>query len=163
VTEPQRLFLVQARSDFIVFELLRDQPSLPPCHALHYLQMATELFGKAHAWKNGPNFLTHRALVGFLRSLTRNRRAQRQLGYEGKNEKWENLIRSSIPLAQRVEDLAPALTQDGPNPEYPWPRADPASAPAEFEFSLWQELEETEGRQFLRLLGKLFASAEAFL
>ena len=68
MTEYQRLFLVQARTDFAVFELLRRQSDLPECHALHYLQMATELLGKAHAWKHGPRTNTHRAFVGFLRA-----------------------------------------------------------------------------------------------
>ena len=54
MTEYQRLFLVQARTDFVVFELLRALPHLPACQALHYLQMSTELLGKAHAWKQGP-------------------------------------------------------------------------------------------------------------
>jgi hypothetical protein len=48
VTEHQRLFLIQARTDFAVFELLWDHPDLPTCHALHHLQMATEMHGKAH-------------------------------------------------------------------------------------------------------------------
>ena len=43
------------------------------CHPLHYLQIATEMFGKAHAWKTEPRFRTHRAIVGFLRSLSTNR------------------------------------------------------------------------------------------
>ena len=54
MTEHQRLFLVQARADLVVFELLSKEPDLPACHSLHYLQMATELLGKAHAWKQGP-------------------------------------------------------------------------------------------------------------
>lgn len=94
MTEYQRLFLVQARTDFAVFELLRRRPDLPACHSLHYLQMATEMLGKAHAWKQGPRASTHRALVGFFRSLPSNRKAQRQLGYERKNQQWEQLIRA---------------------------------------------------------------------
>src|SRR5437763_13170908 len=101
MTEYQRLFLVQARTDFAVFELLRRHPELPACHALHYLQMATELLGKAHAWKHGPPAKTHRAIVSFLRNLSTNRRAQKQLGFEGKNKNWEHLIRKSVPLAER--------------------------------------------------------------
>jgi hypothetical protein len=164
MTEYQRLFLVQARTDFAVFELLRKEPTLPACHALHYLQMATELLGKAHAWKHGPRANTHRAFVGFLRSLATNRKAQKQLGFEGRNENWEHLIRKSIPLAEQVEDLAPALAGDGPNPEYPWPPHAPQVAPAAHEFAVWQELEETAaGRQFLHLVGRLFAAAEAFI
>src|SRR4051794_31891566 len=164
MTEHQRLFLVQARTNFTVFELFRKDPKLPPCHALHYLQMATEMLGKARAWGHGPPRSTHRAFVGFLRSLSANRRAQTQLGFEGQNESWRHLIRKSVPLAERIENLAPALCNDGPNPEYPWPSAAPETAPAEHTFEIWQELQETAaGRQFLSLLGGLFAVAEAFL
>jgi hypothetical protein len=164
MTEHQRLFLVQARTDFAVFALLEKEPGLPHCHALHYLQMATEMLGKAHAWKLAPRASTHRAFVGFLRSLSTNRNAKRQLGYEGWNANWEHLIRKSVPLAERVEDLAPALAGDGPNPEYPWPRVDPKTAPAEHVFSVWQDLSNTaSGRQFLKLTGKIFEKAEEFL
>jgi hypothetical protein len=164
VTEFQRLFLVQARTDFAVFELLQYQLDLPACHTLHFLQMATEMLGKAHAWSHGPPASTHRALVGFLRSFRTNRQAQKQLGYAGRNENWRHLIRKSVPLAERVEDLAPALSPDAPNPEYPWPRDAPQAAPAEYTFGIWQDLRKTPaGHQFLKLIGGLFAVADAFL
>jgi len=164
VTDVQRLFLVQARADFALFELLGKRKKLPACHRLHALQMATELLGKAHAWKHGPNAASHRAFVGFLRSLRSNRRAQTALGYARKNDQWVNLIRKSIPAAEGIESLAPALTPDGPNPEYPWPRAEPQIAPAEHDFQIWHYLEATNpGRQFLEFLSQLFASAESFL
>ena len=164
MTEYQRLFLLQARTDFVVFELLRKQPDLPACHALHYLQMATELLGKAHAWKNGQPGRTHRAFAHFLRSLSHNRQAQKQLGYAGRNENWRHMIRKSVPLAEGIEDLAPSLSGAGPNPEYPWPDASPQAAPAEYTFEIWQELEKTSaGRQFLSFTRHLFATAEAFL
>ena len=127
MTEPQRLFLTQARADFVVFELLREQPGLPACHPLHYLQMATELLGKARAWAYGPNTRSHQAFVGLMRGLITNRQAQNQLGYADKTEHWEQLIRASIPLVERIESLAPALTPDGPNAEYPWPCANPVA------------------------------------
>jgi hypothetical protein len=167
VTEHQRLFLLQARSDFDVFELLREhcrKGDFPACHALHYLQMATELLGKAHAWKRGPPRQTHRAFVRFLRGLATNGEAQKRLGFEGRNERWEQSIRKSVPLAEYVEDLAPALAGNGPNPEYPWPPAAPTSAPADHPFVLWDDLDGTSsGRQFLFLVTRLFAVAEAFL
>lgn len=163
MTEYQRLFLVQARSDFVVYRLLRSQPDLPACHALHYLQMATELLGKAHAWKHGPRSGSHRAFVGFVRSLSTNRKAQRRLGYE-RNDSWEHMIRKSVPLAEQIEGLPPALDPDGPNPEYPWPRDIPHTAPVEHTFEIWNELQETAaGRRFLHLLGALFHAAEALL
>lgn len=126
--------------------------------------MTTEMLGKAHVWRGGAPPGTHRAIVGFLRSLSTNRAVQQQLGFRGKNEAWSSLFRSSIPLAERIEDLAPALAQEGPNPEYPWPRADPGIAPAEHAFGIWTELRDTsKGHQFLGLLDKLFATAEAYL
>lgn len=164
MTEHQRLFLVQARSDFKVFELFCKDSGLPACHALHYLQMATELLGKSLAWRHGRPARTHRAFVAFLRSLATNRQAQKQLGFEGQNANWKHVIRKSVPLAERVEDLAPALSPDAPNPEYPWPRTDPQAAPAEYAFAIWQQLQgSAPGRQFLSLLGRLFLAAEAFL
>ncbi len=164
MTEIQRLFLVQSRSAFDVFRLLRQQLNLPACHALHYLQMATELLGKAHASKHGPPEKTHRAFVGFLRSLSTNRKAQKQLGFEGLNECWGNLIRKSVPLAERIQGLAPTLAKDAPNPEYPWPANNPQEAPAEYEFEIWQELQETPaGRQSIKLITNLFATAETYL
>ncbi len=166
MTECERLFLVQARTDLAVFELLRKEPNLPACHALHYLQMATELLGKAHAYRNGPpGKHSHRAFVNFLRGLSRNRRAQAQLGYAGRNENWEQLIRKSIPLAERIEDLAPSLAdkKNLPNPECPWPKYDPKFAPVEHEFEIWNDLKIAVGRQFLDLLRQLFIIAEAYL
>ena len=168
MNEPQRLFFVQAQSDIAVFDLLQTQADIPVCHSLHYLQMATELLGKAYAWKHGrpdkPH--THRAFVRFLKDLRTNRLAQAQLGYEGRNENWLHVIRKSIRLAEAIEDLAPAL-QDGPNPEYPWPSKEnkvPTTAPVEHTFALWVELQETAaGRQFLHLTKRLFATAGAFL
>ena len=164
MNDQQRLFLAQARSDFAVFELLRKQAMLPECHALHYLQMTTEMLGKAHVWGSGPNPMTHRAIVRFLRSLSTNRIAQQQLGYEGKNDAWAGLIHASIPLAESIEDLAPALAQEGPNPEYPWPRANPQIAPAQHSFSVWEELRDSaKGRGYLEMLRRLLARAEAYL
>jgi hypothetical protein len=164
MTEHQRLFLVQSRTDYAVFDLLRKQPKLPHCHALHYLQMATELLGKALAWKSGKPSTTHRAFVKFFRSLSTNRKAQKQLGYEGQNESWRHLIRKSIQFAEQVEDLAPAISQDSPNPEYPWPREAPEFAPMEHVFEIWNTLTDTAlGRQFLSLIEQLFSVAEIYL
>ncbi len=101
MTEPQRLFLVQARSDYDVFRLLREQPRarVPECHPLHYLQMSTEKLGKAWDWGRGQGSLSHKALVAFLESLESTRSAQRILRYAGKNQAWSSVIRESIPLA----------------------------------------------------------------
>ncbi|MDB5310436.1 MAG: hypothetical protein JWO38_4638 [Gemmataceae bacterium] len=144
--------------------MFRSQENILRCHALHYLQMATELLGKAYAWRSGPTKLTHRASVKFLKSLSSNPKAQKRLGYEGQNESWTHLLRKSKPLAEQIEDLAPALAGDNPNPEYPWPPDAPTETPVAFDFSIWAELTETaHGRQFLKLVSALFLDAEAYL
>ena len=108
--EEQRLFLVQAKSAYAVYELLSTDPSLPHCHSLHYLQMATELLAKANAWRNSQIGKSHKALVPFLRSLSSNTKAQKQLGYEGQNENWKHTLRKIAPMAESLQKLAP-----------PWP------------------------------------------
>ncbi|MHC5541613.1 hypothetical protein ACYOEI_25610 [Singulisphaera rosea] len=115
-------------------------------------------------WRTGPNPTTHRAIVRFLRSISTNSNAQQHLGYAGKNDAWASRIRSSIPFAERIEDLAPALAQERMNPEYPWPRANPQDAPAEEAFEIWSELKETsKGRQFIEFLRTLLNQADAYL
>ncbi len=94
--EEQRLFLAQAKAAYKVYILLKAEKSLHHCHALHYLQMAAELLGKASAWRNGPIGKSHKALVNFLRRLSSNTKAQKQLGYAGHNENWTNTIRKII-------------------------------------------------------------------
>jgi hypothetical protein len=164
MTEEQRLFLVQARSAYAVYRLLNAQRSLHHCHALHYLQMATELLGKANAWKNGPVGRSHKALVGFLRSLSSNSKAQRQLGYEGQNENWTHTIKKITPIAESLQRLAPALARDGPNPEYPWPPDAPTATPVEFAFPIWEELTERPyGRMLITFIHYLFTVAEEYI
>jgi hypothetical protein len=162
--EEQRLFLVQAKSAYAVFKLLNADKSLHHCHALHYLQMATELLGKANAWKNGPIKKSHKALVPFLHSLSSNTRAQKQLGYEGQNENWTHTIRKITPIAESLQKMAPALANDGPNPEYPWPTDVPTVTPLEYAFPVWAELTETSyGRTLISLIHYLFAVAHEYI
>jgi hypothetical protein len=164
VTECQRLFLVQARSDFAIFQFLREQSELPACHSLHYLQMATEKLGKAYLAKRGPPALSHRGFSRFLKRLSTDRKAQRQMRYQGSNANWEHTIRKCREYGDLVERLAPAHAANGPNSEYPWPPANPQHAPVEFDFPIWKELEETaSGRQFLNLTQRLFEVADEFL
>lgn len=164
MTEEQRLFLVQARSAYAVYRKLNADKALHHCHALHYLQMATELLGKAHAWKEGPIGKSHKGLVKFLRRLADETKAQKQLGYEGQNENWTHTIRKITPIAENLQNMAPSLANDGPNPEYPWPTDAPTATPVEFAFPIWEELTETSyGRTLISLVHHLFASAHEYL
>jgi hypothetical protein len=55
--------------------------------------------------------------------------------------------------ACNLEQLAPALANDGPNPEYPWPQNAPKYVPATFEFDVWRQLTETgRGRQLVQVI-----------
>lgn len=162
--EEQRLFLVQAKSAYAIYQLLNADNSLHHCHALHYLQMATELLGKANAWKQGPVGRSHKAFVPFLRSLSSNARARKQLGFVAQNANWTETIRKMTPMADRLQSIAPALAGDGPNPEYPWPSEAPTTAPIEYRFPIWQELTETSpGRQLLSWIHDLFTTAEDYM
>lgn len=128
------------------------------------VQKATELLGKAYAWRNGPATPTHDFLVAVLSSLKFSSEAQNQLGYKGQNANWKHLLRKGATLAKAVESLAPALAGGGPNPEYPWPTNDPTTTPFEFVFPIWNELaEQAHGRQFLKSIADLFATGEAYL
>ena len=162
--EEQRLFLEQAKSSYDVYQLLKADGSLHHCHALHYLQMATELLGKAHAWRSGRIKTSHKALLSFIRGLSTNRKAQRRLGYEGQNENWEHTIRKIVPIAENLQGMAPSLAKDGPNPEYPWPPHAPTMAPVEFDFPIWIELTENpHGRKLLDLIETIFGDAEGYM
>jgi hypothetical protein len=162
--EEQRLFFVQARSAFQVYKILKSNETLHHCHALHYLQMATELFSKANAWRNGPVAKSHKALVSFLRGITSNTKAQRLLGYEGQNENWAHTIRKTMEIAEGLQKMAPSLSGNRANPEYPWPTDAPITAPVEYDFPIWQQLTETSyGRALIALIHKLFDVADEFM
>lgn len=146
MTPAQRLYLTQARSDLWMFRRFRAEPQVAPCHLLHYLQMATELLGKASRARHGPVRMSHAAFVTLLKEVQHNREAQQVCGFsERQNASWEQAIRKCILIAQRIERLAPALCGDGPNPEYPWPHA------------------EAHGRKFMKITEALFDHAEVFL
>lgn len=102
--------------------------------------------------------------MSFLRSLSSNTKAQRQLGYEGQNENWAHTIRKIVPVAERLQKMAPALANDGPNPEYPWPADGPTATPVEYRFPIWEELTETSyGRKLILFINGLLAMGEEYM
>lgn len=107
---------------------------------------------------------SHKGLVSFLRGLSSNTKAQRQLGYDGQNENWIHTLRKITPIAEALQNIAPALAQNGPNPEYPWPTHAPTMAPVEYDFPIWGELTETAyGRALIAFLHHLFDAAEEYI
>jgi len=66
---------------------------------------------------------------------------------------FQNRIKTLQTIAYALERLAPALANDGPNPEYPWPHAEPQIAPVNHKFSEWASLTTTgPGRDLLRII-----------
>jgi hypothetical protein len=120
--------------------------------------MVTEKLAKAYLWQSGgmpPR--THSGFVRFIRALgsvPKNRRKQLAEVLEFKSfgtlQAW---ISASLSVAYELERLAPALAQDGPNPEYPWPSQAPAENPTRYRFTVWDQLTKTsQGRQFMRVI-----------
>ncbi len=154
----QRLWWEQTRADHFVLQMLR-RAGAKPCHQLHYPQMVTEKLGKAYFWRTGkPPRKSHASFVKFLQALDDRpepdrTRIAKALGFNRAHD-LENWIPTITPLAYDLERLAPALAgDDGPNPEYPWPRLAPTEAPVLYEFEVWTRLTETgRGRQLLNVV-----------
>ena len=135
---PQQLFLDQARSDYETFRLLSRRNV---CHRLHYLQMSTEKLAKVYFWRHGhfPGF-GHHKFAPFLRDLDFSRAADfhRMFGYKDPR-RFNSQKTAILDLATRVQELAPAHGNVGPNPEYPWPPNMPTTSPLAHPFMEWQD------------------------
>jgi len=154
----QQTWWEQARSDHAAFVMLRRQGA-DPCHQLHYLQMVAEKISKAYLWRSGvPPKRSHAGFGMFMRLLLQVPRPQRQQIADifafGRFDGFQAWCRSALTLAYDLERLAPALANDGPNPEYPWPHDSPQYVPATFDFDVWHQLRDTgRGRQLLQVIG----------
>jgi hypothetical protein len=148
-------YLEQARSDWQVWELIRNH-ELPPCHALHYLQMTGEKLGKAFLLTGGALSLeqarnSHVAFKRFLQFASRHPELQRLL--EMNSAQFRAHIKNMLPLADAIERLAPALAQDGPNVEYPWQSHDrKIHTPAKHDFSVLRQLLEPSGLNLIKIV-----------
>jgi len=148
------VFLIQAKSDWQVYEHLEKTP-LPHCHALHYLQMATEKLAKSYLLAGRSDIKTvrasHHGLTRFLQLVWRNKGLQEEMGMTAK--KLVAHIQQLLPLAYTIESLAPAIAGNGPNPEYPWEAPQNTfHAPAVYEFTISKALREPRGRNLIKLI-----------
>ena len=159
MNEFQKLWWEQARSDHEILSLLRENGA-GPCHQLHYLQMVTEKLAKAYFWgaKSPPKNKSHAGFGQFMRALASFQGSKldqlaMSLGFKSVKA-FETWIRDVHPLVYALERLAPALAQDGPNPEYPWPHDSPADNPVRHQFEVWVQLTETwQGRRLIKAIG----------
>ena len=152
----QEVWWRQATSDHNAFVLLRKEGSAQ-CHLLHHLQMATEKIAKAYFWNSGsPPPRSHAGFVQFLRFLGQTRQGNRErianLFSFARFTDFQAWIRTALPIAYDLERLAPDLANDGPNPEYPWPHAQPHTAPASHNFAVWASLMSGQGRDLMRVI-----------
>jgi hypothetical protein len=154
--EEREAFQRQARSDFQVFELLHRQHlgEVSECHALHYLQMATEKLAKAAfiALDVRPeDRYSHVAFSLIPQHLSR-RDVAHALGWTD-FRRYQAFLRWARPLFREIDELNPGVgpqqpgggPQEGPNVEYPWRSRDAAGelvweAPADHDFGLLARL-----------------------
>jgi hypothetical protein len=149
-----KAFLDQARSDWHAYTEIQ-KISVAECHKLYYLRSASEKLSKAALLHSGTHTIdsvshNHKIFVKFLQVSTRNPRLARVLSY--KNEQLKSLIKSVLPLAERIENLVPQ-GNSSPNAEYPWQNhTGDILVPAIYKFSESNDLATTEGRNLLKLI-----------
>jgi len=99
------------------------------------MQMLTEKLAKAFLAK-GTKEPVHRhgAFVALLRTVKGNYDLMQCCGMSQKRQ-YQEYLRSLLPLAEKIESLAPALSNNGPNAEYPWQDGSgEICVPAEYSF-----------------------------
>ncbi len=150
----QMAFLKQARADWSAYQKTL-HPSWPVCHRLHFLQMATEKLGKALLVGGKMSFEritgSHAAFVKFLRVASNNYNLHAKLGM---NRSQLNVYFAQfLPIAHEIETLAPALAQDGPNPEYPWlDKKGQVYVPVDYSFPLIRLLQSPQGLHLVKYI-----------
>jgi hypothetical protein len=158
----QEAFFKQARSDWQLYTMLRKSAPRTACHELHYLQLATEKFGKAYLWgSRNPPGRKHRAFTRAMQKVSESPDCWQRLGLTEKSH-LQSWIDSVLPLVEQIERLAPNLAHPGPNPEYPWPPELPTTAPVEYDFPVWQDLGRGQGRKLIHLIQTLFDTFPAW-
>ena len=127
----------QAHADYEMFLPLENTRGISLCHRLHYLQMMTEKLAKGF---NTPptakkeHAHTHAAFLKFLKTL-KLQPEFRQVRGNMSNDQFDSYLKGLYALADRVQNLAPDLAKEKPNPEYPWRMpTGTIVAPAEFGF-----------------------------
>lgn len=133
-------YFAQARSDYETFQLLH-RHNAPLCQCLHYLQMTTEKLAKGFRTEPGnrqhpvglPHASTHNAFVTFMR-IAKGNTALRRICRFKQAAQFSAYIDSLLPIAQEIENLAPANVLNAPNPEYPWDAGGVVTAPIEHAF-----------------------------
>ncbi|PIP39452.1 hypothetical protein CO110_02620 [Candidatus Desantisbacteria bacterium CG_4_9_14_3_um_filter_40_11] len=146
-------FLEQARSDWKAYNEIK-KVELDVCHQLYYLRAATEKLGKAALLKSGnqspDDIRTHKKFVRYLQISTINIKLCKVLGIQ--QGQLKPYINDVLPIAQRIENLAPEKESNRPNAEYPWEAAGNIIAPSSYDFQEARDINSSNGRKLLRLV-----------
>ncbi len=130
-------FIRQARADYIWARELRNAGA-PTCHWLHFLQMAAEKLAKGYTCSRtgGQPRTTHVGFTRFLQSIApKDQRLRSEWQTRNRHfTAYKEMVRSLIHVGHAIEQLAPALAGQGPNPEYPWEYESRILAPVDFSF-----------------------------
>jgi hypothetical protein len=158
----QLAYLKQARSDWTAYQRTREG-RWEPCHRLLFLQMASEKLGKALLLAGHSTLenitQSHAAFVKFMRLAGNNRNLRNALGMKKSNFRFH--FKRLLPLAYQIELLAPALSQGGPNPEYPWlDQSGNLCVPTDYAFPLSKMLQTPQGVQLLKYIEFFLTSFE---
>lgn len=149
-------FLTQAWSDFLVFREMNSSDQ-PKCHALHYLQMATEKLAKGFLCKKSgrPPKMTHYSLVNFLNASRSQADWRVALGYGHNPKAYGYYIDSLLQIARQIERLVPeGGVIDKVNPEYPWRNdSGEVDCPCKHDFS---HLDRSDLANLRKLIHRLF-------
>jgi hypothetical protein len=146
----------QARADLNTFDALQP-PSVPDCHKLLFLQMASEKLVKAHLCNSGSDPATlqgsHAYVEGTLPRVLHNELAF----FNSKKKHAREVLKQAKHLAREIEVLAPAVRgRDGQRPdncEYPWVDwQGKLHVPLDWSFSPTQLLLTPAGVTFLKLV-----------
>jgi len=119
--------------------------------------MVTEKLAKALVTPENatqPPAFSHAMFVSGLKAMKGRPDIRRLLGYDS-FEQFRAAINSLLPLADKIERLAPALA-NGPNPEYPWQTNlnSPVVAPVEFSFADF-DLRKPQMAKLLQIIDRL--------
>lgn len=151
----------QGRSDWQMFTELQPRGDVPACHALHFLQMATEKLAKAYRFRDtstdAETLLTsHVGFPRFLNSFLLS--PQMRDEYEGRHAQLKSIRRDFALLARAIEQLAPAVDRESApgNAEYPWEKAGGVVAPVDYGFAEVALLQNPRGRMFLNFIRRAF-------
>ncbi len=160
-------FAAQGRSDWELYKHLSalTQPSLPWCHALHSLQMATEKIAKAYRIRDTQVAVDdairhHTGFEEFVNAFFRCSEIRRE--YEGRDAALKTLQRSALALARAIENLAPATDRSSSpeNAEYPWERDGAIFRPCEYGYPNLMFLRQPGGRAVMNLVERAFQDFE---